>query len=288
MPTVAVEGTRFHYEECGSGRPLLLIPGTGGGADMFTDVAARLASSYRVISYDRRGFARTAAPPPKSRGYLRRHADDAAGLLRELGAPNAIVAGWSMGGVVALALAVHHPEAVSRLVLYEPPLHAKKHMGVRVAAALGGALALGKMGMHRRGAKRFFRFALSYDKRGTAFDELAPAVRESALADARAVIAELKAGTGEELSLADLAAIRCPVGLIAGARSARFLAAAVDRCAEIFPKARVIRVPNGDHVMSIRQPERLAKAIADLVADSSASGGVSAGANGARPRQPAH
>lgn len=264
MPTVAVEGTRFFYEERGSGPPLLLIHGTGGNTGMFADVAAQLASSYRVISYDRRGFTRTEAPLPGAKGYLRRQSDDAAGLLRELGAPNATVVGWSMGGVVALALAVQHPGSVSRLVLYEPPLHAKKHMGVRVASALGGAVGLAKMGLHQRAAKRFFRFALAYNKGGNAFDELAPAMRESALANARAVIAELKAGSGEDLSREELAAITCPVGLIVGARSARFLIDATDRCAAMFPSAKLIRVQDGDHVMNIRQPDVLARAIRSL------------------------
>jgi len=264
MPTVAVEGTRFYYEERGSGPPLLLIHGTGGNTAMFTDVVGQLAGAYRVISYDRRGFTRTEAPALGRKGYLRRHADDAAGLLRELGAPSATVVGWSMGGVIALALALQHPKAVSRLVLYEPPLHAKKHMGVRVASALGGALGLAKMGMVQRGAKRFFRFALAYNKGGNAFDELEPALRASALANASAVIAEMKAGTGEELSRTDLATIKCPVGIISGARSADFLREAADRCASIFPSAKLVRILNGDHVMNIRQPAVLARAIEDV------------------------
>ena len=274
MPTVPVdaEGTRLYYEERGSGAPLLLIHANGGHLGMFTGVVERLASSYRVITYDRRGFGRSETPPPPAKDYLRRHADDAAALLREIGAPRATVVGWSMGGVVALALALHHSDAASRLVLYEAPLHAKKHMGVRLASAMGGAIALGKVGMHRRGAKRFLRFALGYSKGGGAFDELEPKLRESMLASARTIIAELEAGTGEELSLGDLAKIRCPVGIVVGTRSARFLTAAADRCAAIFPSARIVRMPNGDHVMNVRQPDVLVRAVEDAIAKGAALG----------------
>ena len=271
MPTVPVEGTRLYYEERGSGAPLLLIHGPGGHLGMFAGVAERLASSYRVITYDRRGFGRSEAPSPPRKDHLRRHADDAAALLREIGAPRATVVGWSMGGVVACALAVHHGDAASRIVLYEAPLHAKEHMGVRLASAIGGALALDKLGMHRRGAKRFLRFALGYNNGGNAFDELEPKMRESILANAASIMAELEAGTGEELSLGDLEKIRCPVGIVVGTRSARFLIAAADRCAAIFPSARIVRMQSGDHVMNVRQPAVLVRAIEDALPRSAAS-----------------
>ena len=265
MPTVAIEGTRFYYEEQGAGTPMLVIHGTGGDTSMFADVARRLASSRRVITYDRRGFSRTEAALPEKKEYLRRHADDAAVLLRELGAPRATVFGSSMGGVVALALAVRHPDCVARLVLHEPPLHLKKRLKLRTARKIGGAIALGKLGMHRRGARRFFRYTLARRGGGNSFDELDPAVRNAALANARPVLAELDAGTGEELTREDLASIRCPIGLIIGGRSAPFLVSAAERCADLFPSARVIRVPGGDHLMQVRQPDVLASTIAELV-----------------------
>ncbi len=267
MPTVGLEGTRFYYEERGAGPPILLIHGTGGDTAMLSAVAQRLSSSHRVITYDRRGFSQTKAGPAEKKDYVRRHADDAAALLRELGAPRATVFGWSMGGVVALALAVHHPDAVARVVLYEPPLHAKKHMTLRMARKLGGAVALGKVGLHRKGATRFYRFALGYKRGGNAFDELEPALREAALANARAVIAEIEGGTGEDLSREDLMKLRCPVGLVVGERSAPFLLDATERCTKLFPAARVIRVADGDHVMNVRQPNVLARAIQDLLDD---------------------
>ena len=272
MPTVALDGTRFYYEERGSGPPLLLIHGTGGNTAMLAPVAQLLAASHRVITYDRRGFTQTAVHLASKKAYFRTHADDAAALLRELGAPRAAVFGWSMGGVVALGLAVHHPAAVSRLVLYEAPLHTKKHLTLGMARKLGGVVGLAKIGLQRRSATRFYRFAFGYKDGGNAFDELDAPMRDAALANARATLAEAEAGTGEELSRADLArvAVRCPIGLIVGGRSAPFLIDAVKRSAELFPSARVIRIPDGDHVMNIRRPSVLAHAIEDLLSDANA------------------
>src|ERR1700732_2644274 len=101
MSTVDVNGASLYYEERGSGPPLLLVHGTGGNADVWEPVLDGLARSFRVIAYDRRGFARSHTA---SRWRLADQARDAAELLEALGASPAIVVGWSGGGVVALDL----------------------------------------------------------------------------------------------------------------------------------------------------------------------------------------
>jgi pimeloyl-ACP methyl ester carboxylesterase len=74
-----------------------------------------LAGRYHVVAMDHRGHGRgIRSREPFS---LEDCADDAAGLLRELGVRNAIVAGYSMGGPVALLLARRHPDRVRGLVL---------------------------------------------------------------------------------------------------------------------------------------------------------------------------
>ena len=268
MPTVAVADTRLYYDDRGRGAPVLLIHGTGGSIATLAAVAQRLSETNRVISYDRRGFGRSSeAPAPKAEDYMRRQIDDAATLLRELGAPGASVFGWSMGGVVALGLASRHPNVVSRVVVYEPPIHAKKHMTVSLARALGGAVMLSKVGRYERAAQRFFRFALAYNTGGNAFDELDEPSRKLLLASARSVMAEVDAGTGEEISRDEIGRIRCPVGIVVGTRSAKFLAAAAERLAEYLPRARTLRMPAGDHVMNLRKPDVLTDAIRDLMND---------------------
>ena len=107
------------------------------------------------------------------------------------------------GGVIALALAVHHPDAVSRVILHEPTLHARKHISVRMRSVIGAAQGVAKVGMHRRGAKRYLRYVFG----GSAFDDLDAPVRDSLLAQPRTVLAEMEAGSGEELSLGELARV---------------------------------------------------------------------------------
>jgi len=269
MPTVAIEGHRFYYEEQGSGTPLLLIHGAGGHTGLFKNVMTRLASSHRVITYDRRGYTQSRAPLPSAADYLRRSADDAA-----FSAEGARRAARHRRGLEhgrrrrALRWAVHHPDAVSRLVLYEAPLHSKKHLGVRMTAAVGAALGLGRVGMHRRAAKRLLRYALGY-KRGRQTRST------SSTADLPRVMARewrarywprsRPAGVRSSRR-AILGTIRVPVGddrRLAPRPGSSRRRSSVRRRSSRGP--RVVRVNGGDHVMNIRQPDLLVGAIRELL-----------------------
>jgi pimeloyl-ACP methyl ester carboxylesterase len=118
---VAVRGTTLHVEQRGDGPALLLVHGGGEDAAMLAAQAEDLAAAgYRVITYDRRGTGRSGRDDWPGDG-ADQHADDAAALLGELEAEPAVVVGVSSGGVVALAVAARHPEAVDRVVAWEPP-----------------------------------------------------------------------------------------------------------------------------------------------------------------------
>jgi pimeloyl-ACP methyl ester carboxylesterase len=277
MATVECNKATLFYEERGSGPPILLITGTGGHAGAVAALAERLATDHRTISYDRRGYGRTPAPASRPRGYLAEHVADAAALLRSLAAPHAIVFGWSWGGIIALGLAIEHPDLVARLVLYEPPLHVKKHMTLAAASAIGGAILLGKLGMRSRGAVHFARRTLARTDKRNSFFELDAATRESLLASSNTMLAELEAGSGEELELDAIGRIRCPTAVILGDRSVPFLQQASQRVADALASPRVVRMPDGDHMMPVTDPDRLAGVIHECIADASSVGASTPG-----------
>lgn len=266
MPTVGAAGTRFYYEEVGSGPPLVLVHGTGGSTAMLAASARLLATDRRVVTYDRRGCGRTGGEPPRKKEHLRVHGDDLASVMHELGAMPATVVGWSWGGIVAIAAALRHPDAVSALVLYEPPLHLAKHPTISAVRAIGGAIALGKVGAHRRGAERFARWALARKDRRSGFDDAGAEVREALLAEARSVVAELAAGTGEELTDAELAEVRCPVLLVRSTLARDELTRPIDRLSRSLPRARVVSLADADHLAVVTRPEAFAGAVREALA----------------------
>jgi pimeloyl-ACP methyl ester carboxylesterase len=118
-PHVAeIGGLRTRWWVGGEGPPLVLLHGLGGAALNFTELAPLLARSHRVLVPDLPGHGGT-DPLPELRGLgdLARHA---AAVAEREGMLPAAVLGYSMGGVVALRLAVERPEAVSALVLVAP------------------------------------------------------------------------------------------------------------------------------------------------------------------------
>ena len=119
--TLKVPGATIHYETRGAGPVLLIIPGGPQDAGVFSDLASHLADRYTVVAFDPRGNSRSpfAGEPKALRVDVQ--ADDAAALIREIGAGPAYVFGTSGGAQIGLDLAVRYPELVVALVAHEPP-----------------------------------------------------------------------------------------------------------------------------------------------------------------------
>ena len=107
---------RLSHRVQGRGDPLVLIAGTGfPGATWAPALLDPLSTRHAVVTFDHRGTGDTpAGPEPLS---TRLFAEDAVGLLDELGVDAAHVVGHSMGGRVAQWMALDHPERVRSLVL---------------------------------------------------------------------------------------------------------------------------------------------------------------------------
>jgi pimeloyl-ACP methyl ester carboxylesterase len=110
-----VDGLRLYYEIRGSGKPLVLIHGGFGSIETFGPVLTALSASRKVIAVDLQGHGRTADIDRPIRYELM--ADDIAGLLAYLHVEKADVMGYSLGGGVALQVAIRHPGVVRKLVV---------------------------------------------------------------------------------------------------------------------------------------------------------------------------
>jgi pimeloyl-ACP methyl ester carboxylesterase len=111
------DGVPIHYWTSGTGPPVLLVHGGLVSSKSWQGLVARLRGSHRVVAFDLRGFGLSGrAPDPAGYSIAQSGADAAAVLLAAQLAP-ADVVGFSIGGMVALALAGAQPELVRSLVL---------------------------------------------------------------------------------------------------------------------------------------------------------------------------
>ncbi|WP_229403572.1 alpha/beta fold hydrolase [Micromonospora okii] len=119
MGYAEVNGLRLWYEVHGAGRPLVLLHGGYGAVETFASILPALAERRRVVGVDLQGHGRT--PDVDRPLRYESMADDVAALIRHLDLGETDVLGYSLGGGVALRLAVQHPEVVRRLVVVSAP-----------------------------------------------------------------------------------------------------------------------------------------------------------------------
>ncbi|MGA3019638.1 MAG: alpha/beta hydrolase, partial [Bryobacteraceae bacterium] len=114
-----VNGLKLYYEVHGTGEPLILLHGGVGGMVMFGPNLAALAKTRRVIAVDLQAHGRTADIDRPLHFELL--ADDIAALIAHLRLKKTGVMGFSLGGGVALQLAIRPPKIVRKLVLVSTP-----------------------------------------------------------------------------------------------------------------------------------------------------------------------
>lgn len=115
-----VNGLKMYYEIHGRGEPVVLLHGAFMTITSNWDGwIGELAKTRKVIAIEMQGHGRTGDTRPEfSSDHL---ADDVAALLGHLGIPRADVIGYSMGGGVAMRVAVRHPDRVRKVVVISSP-----------------------------------------------------------------------------------------------------------------------------------------------------------------------
>jgi len=112
---VHINGIDVHYEVRGEGVWLVLIAGLGVDSSIFAHYAEVLADHYRVLIFDNRGAGRSGKPDVAYSIAMMAH--DTVSLMDALNIDHAHILGVSMGGRIAMELALTYPHRVDRLVL---------------------------------------------------------------------------------------------------------------------------------------------------------------------------
>jgi pimeloyl-ACP methyl ester carboxylesterase len=243
----------LYHELAGDGDTVVLLHAGLGDSRMWEGQWDAFSARYRTIRCDLRGWGRSPIEPGSFS-----NAADVLALCEALGVERTALVGISMGGQVALELAVARPELVSALVLAGASLPGHEWSGpVRalqdeeeaalargdVDAAIDANLRLWLAGLRR------------------SLGEVEPAARELVVEMLRQAIANwlpVVDSVDEELLVPDLAArlgeIACPALVLAGEEDVTDIHAIAQRLREAIPSARGATIPAAAHLPQLERP----------------------------------
>jgi pimeloyl-ACP methyl ester carboxylesterase len=265
-----------------SAPPLLLLHGLGATKASWLPVVPQLAARHRVVAIDLPGFG--ASSKPNGRYDAPWFAERVFGLLDALDLDGALVAGNSMGGRIAIEMAMTRPDRVDGIACLCPATAFSRRPAVQLVRLLRPELSLVPLPVPRSqvigGLRQLFakpgRLHPSwYD---AAVDEFltvwrSPRARLAFFRSLRNIY--LDEPMGEKGFWTRLARVDTPALFIYGRRDALITHHFAHKVRRTAPQARVEVWPDCGHVPQIEHPDRTARSLLDFFAD--ATGGASSG-----------
>ena len=262
--TVEVDGVRLHYVEAGSGPTLLLLHGLNGSTFSFRLLVPYLTPHFRTIALDLMGFGYS--DRPKHREYsLVAQARLVAGFLDALGIEKASVLGHSLGGAVAIHLALDCPERVERLILVSSVSDSETRRGLRSSRLVRPLLPV--VAVFTVQNQRFRRMSLRSACYDPAF--VTPEILEGYMAPTRVrghlrALGSLMVDRRRD-GVVDLTAITQPTLILWGAADRWLPASHGERLRELVPNSQMTVIENAGHLVLEEQPEKSAEAVVDFL-----------------------
>jgi pimeloyl-ACP methyl ester carboxylesterase len=265
-----VRGTRLRYLVAGEGDPLLLVHGLGGAAANWLALAPLLLAGRQLLLPELPGHGGSAALPAAP--SLNAYADRLGLLLEHEGLASAGVVGHSLGGAIALRLAIRRSDAVNALVLAGAAGISSGTRNARYALTITGIVKPGRrLAPHRQRIARSNALKRVVFGRWGASDP--PALREE-LAEAflsgparhTDTVSAAKALVRDD-PRPDLDRVGCPSLVLWGARDNQLpVEDAFDYARRL--RARLRMIADCGHLLIGERPDACADAIDDLLSDS--------------------
>lgn len=234
-----VNGIKLYFASYGEGAPVILLHGGAGNGDHWAFQLAALAAKYRVIVVDARGHGRSTRDARPITYELM--SDDLLALMDKLELEKAALVGWSDGGIIALDLAMRHPERVSSLVAYGANFD------------LAGTQ---KGGNSPAFATYFARCAADYAK-------LSPTP-----IDYKGLTAALRPmwRTQPNYKKEQLAGLKVPTLILDGAHDEIIRQEHLKEMARLITGSRLVFIPDASHFALFQQPAAFNQALIDFLA----------------------
>ena len=254
------DGHAVEVRESGAGPAVLLVHGYPLDGAMWSGVARVLSTSFRVLKPDLPGHGENPAPAPAS---LEAHADFVEALLAELPAPVGL-AGFSMGGYVALALMKRKPERIRALALVDSRAGADDAAG---RAKREESIALVRAQGVEAIAQAMVPRLLSPEgvRKPDLVERLTRMIKRQ---KPDSVAADLAAMRDREDRAALLPSIALPTLVVVGELDALTPPADSQGMAAAIPGARLVTVPGAGHLAPMERPRAVAAALGEFFAAS--------------------
>lgn len=259
MPVIAANHISVRYEIAGEGPWLILAHSLATDLTLWDDQMPALVPNFRVLRYDTRGHGGSSAP---DRAYdFGMLAADVLGLMDAIGVERAHFCGISMGGMIAQHVALAAPDRIDKLVLVSTtsgyPPEARAIWAERIAAVR-------RNGVEPLVAPTLERWFTS------PYRAAHPAVMARIGNLIRATPPAGYIGSGQALATLDiteqLAALRCPTLVIAGADDAGTPSAMGKRIAATIPGARFELIESASHLCNVEQSEAFNRLVGEFLA----------------------
>lgn len=260
MPNLTVNGINIWYQRAGQGRPVILLHAFAvASAIWYPQVPALTAAGYDTICVDQRGHGQSSAPPGSY--TIPQIADDVHQLIVQLKLDRACVVGLSMGGRVAMRLAIDNPQDVAALAL----VSAKSEPAREIQAELEDFTQRAEQGEVASVVEEW------YDERYQQLAVCAPDLNRKLRAEwhqksGNGFIGAARAIIEMESMTARISEIRAPTLAVAGALDTPChpFVAWYERS---IPDCQGVIVPEAAHFVNIEQPERFNDLLVMFLAD---------------------
>jgi pimeloyl-ACP methyl ester carboxylesterase len=253
-----IDGVRLHYQESGTGTPLVLLHGFTSSTYSWKDVFEPLSKRFRVIAVDLKGFGFSGKPDGD---YTRRaQAALVTHLLDHLKIDKAWLCGNSMGGEVALNLAREHPQRVAGLVLIDSAgvevsgggSLAPRYLLVPVLGRVLTALALTSDKLVREGLEKSF-----YDDSRIGAERVAAYYRPLQTRSGQLAALRARTQASQYPVESDLGKITAPTLIIWGAQDELIPLLAGQKMNLLIKGSKLVTIEKCGHVPQEEMPDRV-------------------------------
>ena len=283
MTYIAANGVQYYVEQSGNGPALLLLHGFTGSAATWAPLIAAWRDRYSCVAVDLLGHGQSDAPADPDRYGMAATVTDLIAILDALGIARTHLLGYSLGGRVALSLAVAQPDCIGGLVLESasPGLAMAAERAARVAADEELAARIERDGVaafveHWEALPLWASQAALPGTTRAALHTQRLHNRATGLANSLRGL-----GTGAQPSLHDqLGRLQVPTLCLAGTLDAKFVAIAEDLTVAL-PQAQLALIPGAGHATHLEQPDAFNQTVSNFLSQPAIAGLVPVAASSA-------